>query len=142
MPASSGADVATRASCPKCGFWQPSGAVCRRCGIILFDRYRLPDTLPQRLMVAYQETAPKPFRWDQPWIRWAMVAGIAAMMSACLAGLVPMPTPVIRTNQLVEEEIAEKLRQVEQAKTASRPSQLVLDEAELNRLVPTTLGRR
>ena len=113
--------VAKRAACPKCGFWQPSGAECRRCGIILFDRYRLPDTLPERLLVAYQETGPKPFRWDQPWLRWATIAAIAAAITACLAILVPVPAPAMRTNQLVEEQITEKLRQVEQAKTAKHP---------------------
>ncbi len=120
-------------NCPKCGFHQPEGEECRRCGVI-FARCR--TARPER-----EPSAPRPkrglFRRVYGVFRWFSLAGSVLVLILILR---PSAPPPIEVSREATERAAWKIREFQESMMEGRSSRLEMDQSELNGWLGANLG--
>lgn len=135
-----------RVVCPHCGCRQPAGDVCRICQGTLskeahneLERMRTSLAaagIPQ-VVVAPRKLRPGILRRAWRISNWLTLAALVVVVALIL---LPAPAPEIQVDLQASQRATAKLREAQAALSSGHPTELRLDEAELNAFLASMLG--
>jgi hypothetical protein len=128
--------------CPKCGFEQPGGDECHRCGII-FERFSRAQEPPPPPLEPVEAPVPEKAAPSSSLgaiyrrARWVVLAGCVLVLALILRQDTP---PAVQEDPRAEESLQLKLRNIQPASSYGQPQTLRLNEAEINTWVSSNLA--